>query len=208
MPPAKPPIPNNAADKAARLFREAGGTLRAAGALRAGIHPRTLQAMRKAGVIDRVSRGIYRLTDASLISNPDLVVVAHKAPTAVVCLISALAFHGITTQIPHQVDIAVAPGARTPKLEHPPVRVYRFGGRSLTKGVEKHTIDGTPVRVFSAAKTVADCFKFRNRIGIDVAVEALRAHLRMRGKNVDELIRFAEIDRVRKVMMPYIEAIV
>jgi len=203
----KPSIPTNAAEKAARLFRESGGTLRAAAALRAGIHPRTLHAMREAGVIDRVSRGIYRLTDASLVTNPDLVVVAHKVPTAVVCLISALAFHGITTQIPHKVDIAVAPGARTPKLEHPPVRVYRFGGKSLTEGVEKHTIDGTPVCIFSAVKTVADCFKFRNRIGIDVAVEALRDYLRKRGKNVDELIRFAEIDRVRKIMMPYIEAI-
>jgi hypothetical protein len=154
-----------------------------------------------------VSRGLYRLTDASAFTNPDLVVVAHKTPTAVVCLISALAFHGITTHIPHKVDIAVAPGARAPKLEHPPVQVYRFGGKSLTEGVEKHTIDGTSVRIFGAAKTVADCFKFRNRVGIDVAVEALRTHLRTRGRSVDELIRFAEIDRVRNVMMPYIEAI-
>lgn len=205
--PKKPSIPNTPVEKAARLFREAGGTLRTAGALRAGIHPRTLHAMRTAGDIDRVSRGIYRLTDTSLSSNPDLVVVAHKAPTAVVCLISALAFHGITTQIPHRVDIAVAPGARTPKLEHPPVRVYRFGGRSLTEGVEKHTIDGTVVSIFGAAKTVADCFKFRNQIGIDVAVEALRRHLRKRARSLDELLRFAEVDRVRKVMMPYIEAI-
>jgi len=202
-----PSIPNKAAAKAARLFRETGGTLRAAAALRAGIHPRTLRAMLEAGVIDRVSRGLYRLTDASAFTNPDLVVVAHKTPTAVVCLISALAFHGITTHIPHKVDIAVAPGARAPKLEHPPVQVYRFGGKSLTEGVEKHTIDGTSVRIFGAAKTVADCFKFRNRVGIDVAVEALRTHLRTRGRSVDELIRFAEIDRVRNVMMPYIEAI-
>ncbi|MFZ4573304.1 MAG: type IV toxin-antitoxin system AbiEi family antitoxin domain-containing protein [Phycisphaerales bacterium] len=193
--------------KATRIFRRAGGTLRAAAALGAGIHPRTLRAMLDAGELDRVSRGIYRLADVSLISNPDLVVVAHKAPAAVVCLISALAYHGITTQIPHAVDIAVAPGSRTPKLDHPPVRVYRFGGQSLTEGTEKHTIDGTPVRIFSAAKTVADCFKFRNRVGIEVAVEALRSHLRGRGANVDELIRFAEINRVRRVMMPYIEAV-
>lgn len=207
MTPAKPSIPNHAFDKAARLFREAGGTLRAGQASRGGIHPRTLHAMREAGMIERVSRGIYRLADPSLITNPDLVIVAHKAPTAVVCLISALAFHEITTQIPHKVDIAIAPGARTPKLAHPPIQVYRFGGRSLTEGVETHTIDGTPVRIFNAAKTVADCFKFRNRIGLDVAIEALRAHLRKRGRSVDELIRFAEIDRVRNVMMPYIEAI-
>ncbi len=206
MSPSKRHAPTIVSERAARIFREAGGTLRAVAAHRAGIHPRVLHAMVKAGVINRVSRGIYQLADASLLSDPDLVVVAHKAPNAVVCLISALAFHGLTTQIPHGVDIAVAPGARTPKLDHPPVHVFRFGGKSLTEGVEKHMIDGASVRVFSPAKTVADCFKFRNRVGIDVAVEALRNHLRKRGRNVDDLIRFAEVDRVRRIMMPYIEA--
>lgn len=122
------------------------------------------------------------------------------------CLVSALAFHGLTTRIPHRVEIAVAPGARTPKLMHPPMTVYRFGGRALTEGVERHVIDATSVRIFSASKTVADCFKFRNRIGIDVAIEALREYLRKRGRSIDELLRFADLNRVRRVMMPYIEA--
>ncbi len=206
MPTAKSNNSNGSIQKATRIFRKSGGTLRSAAVFRAGIHPRTLYAMRDSGALECVSRGIYRLADAPLISNPDLTVCAHKAPMAVVCLISALAFHGITTQIPHHVHIAIAPGARAPKHTHPPMMVYRFGGRSLTAGVEKHMIDGTPVRIFSAAKTVADCFKFRNRIGLDVAVEALRMHLRKRGKNVDQLIRFSEVNRVRRVMMPYIEA--
>jgi predicted transcriptional regulator of viral defense system len=143
-------------------------------ALKAGIHPRVLRSMLEAGTINRVSRGIYQLADASLISDPDLVVVAHKAPNAVVCLISALAFHGLTTQIPHAVDIAVAAGARTPELDHPPVQVFRFGGKSLTEGVEKHVVANRLGSNLQRRETVADCFKFRNRIGIDVAVEALR----------------------------------
>ncbi len=198
---------STAADRAIKVFHKAGGTLRAATALRKHIHPRTLHALLQRGLIVRVSRGIYQLANTALSSNPDLVVVAQKTPSAVVCLISALAFHGLTTQIPHKIDIALPPGARTPKLRHPPVQVYRFGGTSLTKGVQRHTIDGTAVRIFSPAKSVADCFKFRNRIGIDVAVEALRNHLKTRGSNVDELLRFARVNRVHKVMMPYLEAI-
>jgi predicted transcriptional regulator of viral defense system len=208
MPTRKPSIPPSAVEAAARVFREAGGTLRTTAALRAGVHPRTLYAMRDSGSVERVGRGIYRLADVSLTTNPDLVVVARKVPAGVVCLVSALAFHELTTQIPHRVEIAIAPGARTPSLKYPPITAYRFGGRSLTEGVETHTIDGAPVRVFSAAKTVADCFKFRSRIGLDVAMEALRDYLRRRGRSVDDLLRFADIDRVRRVMTPYLEATV
>jgi predicted transcriptional regulator of viral defense system len=191
---------------AKRLFEQAGGTLRAGQARAAGVHPRTLAAMVQEGVLERVSRGLYRLADAAPLSDPDLAVAAFKAPSAIVCLISALAFHELTTQIPHRVDLALPPGARTPKLDHPPIQVYRFSGRSMTEGVDVHEIGGTSVRIFSAPKTVADCFKFRNRIGADVAVEALRAYLRHRGSRVDDLLRFADIDRVRRVMTPYLEA--
>lgn len=206
MPQASPTISPLALRTARRRFEKAGSTLRASAAIRAGIHPRTLYAMRDAGVIEAVGRGVYRLADAPPLSNPDLIVVAQKIPRAVVCLVSALAFHGLTTQIPHQVDLAIAPGSRTPGIDHPPIRVFRFGGRSLTSGVERHAVDGTPVRIYSAAKTVSDCFKFRNRIGTDIAVEALRSYLRRRGSTTDALLRFADINRVRGVMMPYLEA--
>lgn len=116
------------------------------------------------------------------------------------------AFHGLTTQIPHLVDIALAPGSRRPAIDHPPIWVFRFGGKTLTTGVERHMIDGVTVRVFSPAKTVADCFKFRNRIGTEIAVEALRSYLRRRGSTTDDLLRFADINRARGVMIPYIEA--
>lgn len=205
-----PPTSTSLATPAIRTargrFEKAGGTLRASAAIRAGIHPRTLYAMRDAGLIVPIGRGLYRLADAPPLSNPDLVVVAQQVPRSVVCLVSALAFHGLTTQIPHHVDIALAPGSRTPAIDHPPIRVFRFGGRSLTSGVERHRIDGVTVRVFSPAKTVVDCFKFRNRIGIDIAVEALRSYLRRRGSTADELLRLADVDRVRSVMMPYLEA--
>jgi len=160
-----------------------------------------------AGVLVRISRGVYQLAEISPTSDPDLAVVAVKAPTAVVCLISALAFHGLTTQIPHRVDLALPPGARTPKLDHPPVQVYRFGGRSMTEGVEEHDLGGTTVRIFSPPKSVADCFKFRNKIGLDVAVEALRMCLRERRASAADIMRYAEIDRVTKVLRPYIEAV-
>lgn len=163
--------------------------------------------MHETGILFRVSRGVYQLVDAEPITDPDLAVVAVKAPAAVVCLISALAFHEVTTQIPHRIDLAIAPGARTPKLNHPPISVYRFGGKSLTEGVEKHDIGGTSVQIFSLPKTIADCFKFRNKVGTDVAIEALQNYLRSRGFRMDDLLRFADINRVRKVMMPYIEAI-
>ena len=188
------------------MFKQAGGTLRARQARTAGVHPRTLTAMMDSGMVERLSRGVYQLADAPRISDPDLVVAAIKAPAGVVCLISALALHEMTTQIPHHVDLALPPGARAPRLDHPPVRFYRFGGRSMMEGIEQRRIGRITVRVFSPAKTVADCFKFRNKIGTDVAAESLRNYLRRRGSNVDELVRFADIDRVRSIMRPYIEA--
>lgn len=191
--------------RARSVFRHHGGVIRARQARRAGVHPRTLAAMRDAGQVEQLARGLYRLALQPL-DNPDLTVVALKAPCAVVCLVSALAFHGLTTQIPHRVDIALAPGSRTPKLAHPPVRVYRFSGESLTEGVEDHLVESFHLRVYSPAKTVADCFKFRHKVGLGIAIEALRMYCRRRGASVDDLLRCAEVDRVRGVMMPYIEA--
>lgn len=159
-----------------------------------------------AGILVRVTRGLYQLADAEHITDPDLAVIAVRAPSAVVCLISALAFHEATTQIPHKVDLALAPGARMPKLKHPPIRVYRFGGKSLTEGVEQHDIGGATVRIFSLPKSIADCFKFRNKVGTDVALESLRNYLRSGKYRMDDLLRYADMNRVRRVMTPYIEA--
>lgn len=199
------PPNRTAADRAERIFREHGGTLRTREALDAGVHPRTLYALRDTGRIERLARGLYRLTEAEPSANPDLITVAARVPKGVVCLISALSFHRITTQIPHAVDLALPPGAWTPRLEHPPLRTYRFGGRAMTEGVETHVISHVDVRVFSAEKTLADCFKFRHKIGLDVAIESLRMYWRRGRPDLSAITRFAEIDRVTAVMRPYIE---
>ena len=190
-----------------RAFSRGGGLLRTSAAMRAGIHPRTLYDMRDEGVVEQLSRGLYRLADLPALSNPDLVTVALKIPAGVVCLISALAYHEITTQIPHEVHIALARGAEPPRLRHPPVRVFWFTGRSFTEGIETHNVDGTRLRVYSPEKTLADCFKYRNKLGLDTVLEALRLYRSRKRPNVDDLMKFARVCRVEKVMRPYLEAL-
>jgi len=192
---------------AIRIFRRHGGMLRTRDALRAGIHPRTLYAMRDQGVLERLSRGLYRLADLPPLSSQDLVTVALCVPNGVVCLISALAFHDLTTQLPHQVYVALPRGAEPPRLEHPPLRIFWFTGKAFTEAVETHQMDGVSVRVYSPEKTIADCFKYRNKLGLDIAIEALKLYLERRPVAVDELLRGARICRVERVLRPYVEAL-
>jgi predicted transcriptional regulator of viral defense system len=194
-------------DKAVEIFRRSGGILRTAQAVREGIHPSTLYAMRDSGVLEMVSRGVYRLSDSPPLGNPDLVTVATRIPNGVICLISALSFHELTTQIPHEMHVALATGAEEPRVDFPPIRTYRFVGQSFSEGVDTHDLDGIGVRIYCAEKTLADCFKFRNRIGLDIAVEALRLYRERKTLRSDELVRYASICRMRKVMQPYLEAI-
>jgi len=194
-------------EKEKRAFSRGGGLLRTSAALRAGIHPRTLYDMRNQGVVEQVSRGLYRLADLPALSNPDLVTVAAKIPSGVVCLISALACHEITTQIPHEVHVALPRGTEPPRLKHPPLRVFWFTGRSFTEGIETHKLDGIGIRVYSLEKTLADCFKYRNKLGLDTVLEALRLYRSRKRPNVDELMKFARVCRVEKVMRPYLEAL-
>ena len=194
--------------KAREVFTEHGGMLRTSKALRLGIHPRTLYALRDAGEIEQVGRGLYRLSTAPALSSPDLVPIAIRIPRAVVCLISALAHHGLTTQIPHVIDIALPSHAKVPKVDGVPLRVFWFPEPSFRAGVEGVAIDDIPVRIYSVEKTIADCFKYRNKIGLDVAIEALRTYRERTPKpNRSKLTKFAEINRVQKVMRPYLEAI-
>ena len=194
-------------DRAVGIFKKHGGILRTAQALRAGIHPGTLYALRDCGTLEVVSRGVYRLADSPPLGNPDLVTVASRVPGGVLCLISALAFHELTTQIPHQVHVALPRGAEEPRLDHPPIRTYRFTGEAFTEGVESHKLDGVIVRVYGPEKTLADCFKFRNKVGLDTAVEALRFYRERKRVKVDELMRYAAICRVKKIIRPYLEAL-
>ena len=173
-----------------------------------GIPREYLLRMYRQGLLRRAARGVYALADSPVSEHHSLAVVAKIVPHAVVCLLSALRFHGLTTQDPHQIWIAIDNKARRPSLESPSLRVVRFSRTALTEGIVTHTIEGVPVRIYSAAKTIADCFKYRNKIGIDVAVEALKDALRHKRTTIDEIHRFAKVCRVDRVMRPYLEAIV
>jgi len=193
--------------KADRLFRRNHGILRTHEALRAGIHPRTLYEMRDAGLIEQLARGLYRLAGLPPLGNPDLVPVARRVPGGVICLVSALAYHEITTQVPHEIYLALERGAEPPRLDHPPLRVFWFTGAAFREGIENHKVDGVAVRVYSPEKTVADCFKYRNKIGLETALEALRLCRQRKKAKVDDLLRFAAICRVERVMRPYVESL-
>jgi predicted transcriptional regulator of viral defense system len=197
----------NSLRHAVDVFRKHGGMLRTQEALRAGIHPRTLYALRDRGAIEPLSRGIYRLTDAPPLGNPDLVAVGMRVPEGVICLISALAFHELTTQVPHEVYLAIPRGAEPPRIEYPPVRTFWFSGKAFAEGVETHQMDGVPIRIYGREKTIADCFRYRNKIGLDTCLESLRMYKQQRNVNVDALLRFAHLRRVTRTMQPYLEAI-
>jgi predicted transcriptional regulator of viral defense system len=190
------------------IFRKHGGQLRMSEAIKQGITRYMLYSLRDRGVIEQVSRGIYRLVDLPPISNPDLVTVSLRFPNAVICLVSALAYHDITTQIPHFVFVAVSRDSRMPSLDHPPVQVHRFSNEAYRSGIEEHPIDGVPVKVYSPEKTLVDSFKFRNKIGMDVVLEALKLYKTRKKFNLGELLRYAKICRVERVMRPYLEATV
>jgi predicted transcriptional regulator of viral defense system len=198
---------NSRFTRAATIFENHGGILRTAQALKAGIHPKTLYAMRDSGVLELISRGVFRLSDSPPLSNPDLVTVAARVPSGVICLISALSFHEITTQIPHDVHVALPRGAEEPRLDYPPIRTYRFTGEAFTAGVDAYDLDGVSISIYSPEKTLADCFKFRNKVGLDTVVEAIRFYRERRSIKVDDLMRYAKICRVHRVMRPYLEAI-
>ncbi len=200
----------NGSDRAARAreaFHRAGGVLRTAQAVRAGIHPRDLYALRDAGALEVVSRGVYRLADLPPLAEPDLAAVSARIPKAVIAVVSALHFHGLTTEIPHAVSIALPKGTSRPRLEWPPLRVYWFSGERYTEGIETHARDGVTLKIYGAARSVADCFRLRRRLGIEVAVEALRAGLEERIFTPAEILRVAERLRVAGVVRPYLEAV-
>ena len=173
----------------------------------AGIHRQALSRLVESGELERVVRGVYRLPEHPLTEHYGLAMVGAVVPRGVICLLSALQFHGIGTQLPSEVWIAIDRRARRPALKYPPLRVVRYSGAALTEGVESHRLEGQTVRVYNVAKTVADCFKYRNKIGLDVALEALREARRAKKASADALWRYAKINRVANVMRPYLEAV-
>lgn len=183
------------------------GTVRSRDIVAAGMTRSQLSRMVATGEVQRVARGLYAKPGYQSGEHGALVEVAKRAPNALFCLLTALRFHELTTQAPFEVWIAIGNKEHPPRMEYPPLRTVRFSGEALSAGVETHSIDGTRIRVTSVAKTVADCFKFRNKIGLDVALEALREARRTKKASADDLWRHAKIDRVANVMRPYLEAV-
>ena len=182
------------------------GVLRTRDLAAAGIPRTVLTRLCRSGDLNRLSRGLYALPDADITENHSLAEVSRRIPHATVCLLTALRFHGLTTQAPASVWIAVDVKARKPRVKDMALRIVRFSGKALTYGVEEHVVENVPVRITSAAKTVADCFKYRNKIGLDIAIEALRDYRRER-ESRDELWQAAKVCRVAAVMRPYMESI-
>ena len=166
-----------------------------------------LYSLRDKGVTEKLSREVYRLSELPPVSNPDLITVSIRFPKAVICLISALSFHELTTQIPHEVSIAITRESRTPVLDWPPLAVHRFSKITFEAGIEKHDIDGVKIRMYSPEKTLADCFKFRNKLGMDIVLEALKFYKAGKIFNVGKILKYARICRVEKIMTPYLEAL-
>jgi predicted transcriptional regulator of viral defense system len=182
--------------------------LRARDVTKLGLPTVALTRLVAAGQLERVARGVYALPGRSMSEHRSLAEAAVRVPRGVVCLLSALQLHGIGTQAPFEVWLALPQGMSAPRLAQPQLRLVRMSGEALTRGVTHITVDGMQVAVFNPAKTVADCFKFRNKIGLDVALEALRDGWRQRKVSMDELFTYAAVNRVANVMRPYLEALV
>lgn len=183
------------------------GLVRARDLERAGLPTSVLYRLRDQGEIEQVGPGLFRHPEAAITEKHGYAAAAKVLPAGVVCLLSALAFHEIGTQVPHQIWLALPAHSKRPMTTAVPLRIVWFSGEAFTQGVETHKVEGVTVRVYSAAKTIADLFKFRNKIGLDVAVEALRDAWSRRLATMDDVLRFARICRVERVIRPYVEAI-
>lgn len=194
-------------EKLIRFFKKQKGIARFSNILKMTIHPDTLALLVKKGIVEKIGRGLYKLRESPSLTNPDLVVASIKAPKGVVCLISALSFHEATDEVPHYVDLAIPEGARANKMDYPPVRYYRFTPKTWKAGIETHEIDERLVRIYSLSKTIADCFKFRNKIGTDVARAALKIAITEKHISPEEIMRYAKICRVQKTVKPILETL-
>ena len=198
---------NSQMEQARELARQQG-VLRPCDLAARGLHRGYLARLEQEGRVEHVGRGLYRSLGVEVAEQHTLAEVCQQAPHGVICLLSALRFHNLTTQSPAEVWLAIGIKARAPKAETLPLRCVRFSPAALTAGVEEHLVEGVRVRVYDPAKTVVDCFKYRNKIGLDVALEALAAGWRERCFSIDQLWRYAGICRMTNVMRPYLEALV
>jgi predicted transcriptional regulator of viral defense system len=189
------------------IFRKNKGIMRVSTAIKLGIPKHIIYEMLRNRDLVQEGRGLYRLSETGPLGNPDLVQVSLLIPRSVIFLISSLYFHGLTTQIPRQVYIALPQGVKERKLDYPPLRVFHLSSRPFLAGMEKHVLDGITVQVYDKEKTITDCFKYRNQIGMEVALEALKDYMRQPSPDVPRLMNYARINRVEKLIRPYVETL-
>ena len=197
-------------EKAIEIIKCHNGIIRTGEAIQAGISPKTFYAMRDQGILVQMSRGLYHLEDAPPPGNPDLLTVAMRLPKAVVCLISALDYYNLTEQIPHFVYIALPQDAEKPRFSTPPLQIFWPSKKVYLTGIQEVIIDNNPVKIYDPEKTITDCFKYRNKFGLDVAIDALKNYINQPNdkKDFNALISYAKLNRVERIMMPYIEALI
>ena len=194
-------------EKILRIVKKKG-MVKASDLDKAGYSRNLLYEMCEKGILVRQSRGVYSASDSLFSEYFSLLEVSKRSPNSVICLISALFFHNITTQLPHEVWISVKRGSWIPKYDSPPVNVTVVSGEAFIFGIENHKINGVDIKVYNIAKTIADCFKFRNKVGVDVAIEALKETINAKKASIDEIMEAAEICRVSSIIRPYLEAVV
>ena len=191
---------------AKQIIYNHGGIIRTAEAIKAGIHPRILYKLRDIGELKQLSRGVYRLAELKELSNPDLLVIATRIPNAVICLTSALSFHELTTQIPHEISIAILPNAPNPSINYPPIRIHKFSSVTYNMGINEYQIDNVSIKIYNPEKTIVDCFKFRNKIGMDIVLEALKLYKTRMKFDHKKILEYAQKCRIDKIIIPYLEA--
>ena len=191
-----------------KVFAENHGILRASTAINLGVPQHIIYKMVETGDLIREAQGIYRLKESEPLGNPDHVQISLRVPRAVICLVSALYYHDLTTQIPHQVYFALPRDVKTPKIEYPPIRVFHISEKPYQAGIVEEIVDGVKVKIYDREKTVADCFKFREKIGMEIALEALKEYLKQPHPNVSMLMKYAKVNRVEKIMRPYLKALI
>lgn len=191
-----------------KVFRKLGGFARTNDILAAGIHRRDIKRIRDEGRIIRVKRGLYRLSEIPLISNQGFIDLARAVPEGVICLLSALSYHELTTFNPSIISMALCRGRRRPKIEYPPVEFYYFSTKQFKTGIDEIKIKGHKIRIYCPEKTICDCFRYRSKLGLDIAKEVLSEYLKLKDRNLERLFEYAEICRVKKLMEIWVNAMI
>lgn len=199
---------NTRTQKLMNFFQSHDGVARFSTVLKAGFHPDSLIALEKHGKVEKIARGLYRVANYTYGTHPDLVIASLQAPRGVICLLSALSFHEATNEIPRYVDIAIPRGSHANRIKYPPSRFYRFAPKAWEAGIEVHETEGHKIKVYSLAKTIADCFKFRNKIGMDVVRDALKVAVTEKNTAPKKIMKYAKTCRVDSIIKPILESMI